>query len=161
LTEEEAAMMQQMAQNQQNQPPDPNQMIAESDARRAETESQTAQANLQIKSIELDQAQQKLDQDNKVIEINMYAKQKELELKEREAAIKEMAAISSASKTMADMGLNVDKMESEITERYTKAMKNLVDIGVTDPVGMINDIEDMWIGDYNYDPQTGELSRRG
>ena len=75
MTDDERAKVQQMQQNQQDQPPSPEEMIGQAEVTKANTLAQTAQFDQQVKikeleleGIKLQQAQQKLDQDGTKIQ---------------------------------------------------------------------------------------------
>ena len=68
LTDDEKAQVQQIQENQQNQPPTPEENIGQAEILKAQTEAQTAEFEQQVKQVELQQSQQKLDQEGAKIQ---------------------------------------------------------------------------------------------
>jgi len=54
---------------------------------------------------------------------------------------------TETAKAMADAGIKADKTEAEVAEIYSRALKNLFDIGVSDPLQAVKQIEATFIND--------------
>jgi hypothetical protein len=68
---------------------------------------------------------------------------------------------TETAKEMAAAGIAADKTEAEVTEIYTKALKNLFDIGMRDPMQAIKQIENQFFdkseGGLNYGSRAAEI----
>ena len=94
-------------------------------------------------------------------------RQRDQKLREGELRVKESKSALEAARAMSELGLDADKQEAEIAEIYSKALKNLVDAGVSSDNAMntVRNIENEFINDgpqrYNFNPQTGGLDHAG
>lgn len=71
-------------------------------------------------------------------------------LRSQEIMLKKQKVALDAAKEMSRLGLDADKQEAEITEMYTRSLKNLVDAGIASgrqALEAAETIEDKFIGD--------------
>ena len=136
MTDEEQQQAQQAAQ--QPPPEDPMMVAAQAEMTKATNEQAVIQLDGQVKSEELRQSQQTLDQNQQKIDQEGMKIQANIQMQTEADAFK-------AGKTMSEVGLNTDKMESEITKNYVESLTKLMAAGDANPMATMAGIEASFI----------------